>query len=322
MQKVEWPELQLSLSKLAFGCAPVMGRVGRKQALDAMALAYEHGVTHFDVARAYGFGEAERVLGRFIADKRDKTTIATKFGILPARVGRAVRMLKPVVRTARQWVPGLAGAVRKASGAMLTKGYYGLDEAQRSIETSLRELNTEVIDILFVHECSSDDDIQPALVDFLDRLCREGKIRAWGLATHAKDIEQVSQKMGESPKIIQYAWGDQPPHFGATTRRIIHSPISYTSRLYAPDGSLLPWVVSWGKSHDIQAVQLPQLLPALALGSAAIENPDSVILCSMFRRSSVLSNVQALADNETIQELSSSFLRTIRSTGELNTDTR
>src|ERR1019366_5057325 len=97
MQKVEWPELQLSLSKLALRCPPIMGRVGKRQALNAMAMAFERGISHFDLARAYGFGEAERVVGRFIADKRDKVTIATKFGILPAQVSRIVRRLKPAV---------------------------------------------------------------------------------------------------------------------------------------------------------------------------------------------------------------------------------
>ena len=58
-----------------------MGRVGRKKSLYAMEQAYESGVTYYDTARSYGYGEAEKILGYFSKDKRDKIIITTKFGI-------------------------------------------------------------------------------------------------------------------------------------------------------------------------------------------------------------------------------------------------
>ncbi|MFX6040902.1 aldo/keto reductase, partial [Acinetobacter baumannii] len=56
--------------RLGFGCAPMLGRVGRKDSLRALAIAYDNGIRHFDVARSYGFGEAEALLGEFLAGKR------------------------------------------------------------------------------------------------------------------------------------------------------------------------------------------------------------------------------------------------------------
>ena len=70
MKTVPFAASGLGVSRLGFGCAPVMGKVGRRQALDAMACAFELGVTHFDIARSYGFGDAEAVLGEFVRGRR------------------------------------------------------------------------------------------------------------------------------------------------------------------------------------------------------------------------------------------------------------
>jgi len=62
-------------SRLGFGCGGVMGRVGRGQSLRAIAAALDGGITRFDVAPLYGYGEAE-VLGEALADKRDLVVLA------------------------------------------------------------------------------------------------------------------------------------------------------------------------------------------------------------------------------------------------------
>jgi aryl-alcohol dehydrogenase-like predicted oxidoreductase len=47
--------------------------------------AFALGITHFDVARAYGFGRAEGILGKFLRGRRDQVTVATKLGLQPPR---------------------------------------------------------------------------------------------------------------------------------------------------------------------------------------------------------------------------------------------
>ncbi|MGP3534154.1 aldo/keto reductase [Microbacterium sp. RD1] len=47
---------------------------------DAIVAAYEAGVTHFDTAELYGWGENEQVLGCAVAPFRDDVVLATKFG--------------------------------------------------------------------------------------------------------------------------------------------------------------------------------------------------------------------------------------------------
>src|SRR5690606_12288345 len=61
----------LQLSALSFGAWVTFGRqVGRSQARELLALAWDHGINFFDNAEAYANGEAERVMGDVIADLR------------------------------------------------------------------------------------------------------------------------------------------------------------------------------------------------------------------------------------------------------------
>lgn len=61
----------LKLSALSFGAWVTFGnRVGRKEARDLIAYAYDQGINFFDNAETYAAGEAERVMGDVLADLR------------------------------------------------------------------------------------------------------------------------------------------------------------------------------------------------------------------------------------------------------------
>src|ERR1700677_4941488 len=85
-------------SLLGFGCGSVLGRVGRGPSLRAMHAAWDAGITLFDTARSYGYGDAEQVLGEFLRGKRDRAIVATKFGITPQNPGRLKRTAVPIAR--------------------------------------------------------------------------------------------------------------------------------------------------------------------------------------------------------------------------------
>ena len=63
----------------------------RPEMVNIIRTAYEHGVTFFDAAEAYGPFEVERILGEAIVPFRDKVFITSKFGwnIDPAHRGQA-----------------------------------------------------------------------------------------------------------------------------------------------------------------------------------------------------------------------------------------
>lgn len=64
----------------AMGTAMAYGPSDDTESISAIRRAHELGVTHFDTAELYGWGEGERLLGEALAPIRGEVTIATKFG--------------------------------------------------------------------------------------------------------------------------------------------------------------------------------------------------------------------------------------------------
>lgn len=75
-----YPSIKSSV--LGFGCAPIIGARGPKECKKMIRLALELGINHFDLARSYGFGEAEKFVGLMLSKQRDRLVIASKFGIV------------------------------------------------------------------------------------------------------------------------------------------------------------------------------------------------------------------------------------------------
>jgi aryl-alcohol dehydrogenase-like predicted oxidoreductase len=73
------------LSVIGFGCWSSAGYNwtdgDQAESTRAIHAAIDHGITFFDVAPIYGFGQSEQVLGKAIKGKRDKLFIATKVGL-------------------------------------------------------------------------------------------------------------------------------------------------------------------------------------------------------------------------------------------------
>jgi aryl-alcohol dehydrogenase-like predicted oxidoreductase len=54
MRAVALPGTDLRPSRLGFGSAALMARLGRRESIRLLEVAHEAGITHFDTARAYG----------------------------------------------------------------------------------------------------------------------------------------------------------------------------------------------------------------------------------------------------------------------------
>ncbi len=175
-------------SALGFGCGSVMGRVGRSASLRAMGVAWDSGITLFDTARSYGFGEAEAVLGEFLQGKRDRAVVATKYGIPAQRQSSAKRMVVGAVRAAFK-VPGVRGLVRGKGTKSATFGAFSVVGLRESVETSLRELRTDYVDILFLHEATEAVLRDAELIGVLDGLVRSGKVLRVGLYAGADVVD-------------------------------------------------------------------------------------------------------------------------------------
>ncbi len=128
---------------LAYGDADPVGGA------DAIRRAHELGVTLFDTAEMYGWGENERVVGQAVKPFRDEIVIATKFGFT------------------------------------LKDGVYGVDSRPEHIrhvvENSLRFLGTDHIDVLYQHRPDLSvpiEDVAGTVKEFIDA----GVVRYFGLS--------------------------------------------------------------------------------------------------------------------------------------------
>lgn len=163
MQNTRLGQTDLDVSKVALGTWAFGGEWGSFNHDDARATvhrALELGVTLFDTAQAYGFGVAERLLGTALdgAVRREDVVIATKGGL---------RM-------------DGTSLVRDAGPAWLRAG----------VESSLRNLGTDYIDIYQVHW---PDPHTPAeeTATVLEDLVTEGKIRHVGVSNY--DVKQMDE---------------------------------------------------------------------------------------------------------------------------------
>jgi aryl-alcohol dehydrogenase-like predicted oxidoreductase len=167
----------LQVSRIAFGTWQLGGDWGptdESDAITAIRRAADQGVTLFDTAQAYGFGASERLLAKALTGlDRSKLIIATKGGLRPGESG---------------------GVRRDSSPAWLQAG----------IESSLRALNTDYIDLYQVHWPD------PA-VPFADTAETLGKLIADGKIRHAGVSNFDAEQMAEFSAVL-HVESLQPPY--------------------------------------------------------------------------------------------------------------
>ena len=178
----------LRSSVLGFGCASILGAIDGNTAGRAVEIALDVGVTHFDIAPSYGFGEAENWLGRTLLGQRDRVVLATKFGIISTPITRVLNPFKPIVRffwgSLRKTTTVLQPSSKlvrmpnrlHAHVVITPKGM------KQSVERSLQRLRTDRLDWLLLHEPLQSLVEMDDLAAMASTLRSEGKIRAWGLS--------------------------------------------------------------------------------------------------------------------------------------------
>ena len=85
---IRLPESHLACTRFGFGTTSLLGLDSEQDRLALLERAFDLGIRHFDTAPYYGYGEAEKVLGRFLKSRREAVTVTTKFGIQPPAVAR------------------------------------------------------------------------------------------------------------------------------------------------------------------------------------------------------------------------------------------
>lgn len=132
------------------------GPQDEREAIRAIQTAVDLGINWIDTAPFYGWGRGERIVGQAIQGRRDQVFIFTKCGTLRDEQ--------------RQWYESLKPA-----------------SIRREVESSLRNLQIETIDLYQFHDPDPDTPIEESWATVQD-LIAEGKVRYAGLSNHTVDL--------------------------------------------------------------------------------------------------------------------------------------
>lgn len=161
---------RLNLGSMMFG-GPTDEAVSRR-IIDA---AFAQGINFIDTANVYNDGESERVVGRAIAHRRHDWVLATKAG-------------SPTRRDST--LPHNGGSSRK--------------HLLHSVEQSLQRLDTDYIDLFYLHREDHQTPLEET-VSALGDLLRQGKIRYWGLSNHRgwkiAEVVNVARRLNVEPPV-------------------------------------------------------------------------------------------------------------------------
>lgn len=189
MQQILLPGTDLKVSRLGFGTASLHHLFRTKDRHALLGVAFDAGYTHFDTARMYGEGIAERELGRFLLGRRQDVTIASKFGIQPINILEKI----PLLLYAHRAIRVVSNRIWRSKDISRKKSYT-LEAAEKSLTSSLNALQTDWIDIFFVHEpLITDADTLLHLGGWLEKQKKSGRVRFIGLAGNAVNCMAIAK---------------------------------------------------------------------------------------------------------------------------------
>ena len=155
-----WQVSEISFGAWAIGGA--WGNVDDRESIAALHAALDGGVNFFDTADVYGDGHSERLLAKLKKERKENFYIATKAGRrLPTQ--------------------SLAG--------------YNRTNLTSFVERSLKNLETDAIDLLQLHCPSTEVFYAPEVFGILDDLVKAGKLRHYGVSV---------EKVEEALKAIEF----------------------------------------------------------------------------------------------------------------------
>src|SRR5580658_5990837 len=175
-----WKVSDISFGACAIGGA--WGAVDDKDSMAALHSALDAGVNFFDTADVYGDGRSERLLAKLKKERTEKFYSATKAG-----------------RRLREQTP---------------EGY-SRENLTTFIDRSLRNLETETLDLLQLHCPPTQVYYMPEVFEILDDLTKAGKIRYYGVSVEKVEeaIKAIEFPNVQSVQIIFNIFRQRPADF-------------------------------------------------------------------------------------------------------------
>ncbi len=152
MQYNTLPGTNLKVSQICLGTMMFGGQTQESESFSIMEYAFTHGVNFFDTANVYHQGESERIVGKWVKDHRQDVILATK-------------------------VCGQMGTDVNDFGL-------GRRNILSAVDASLKRLDTDYIDVYYMHKPDYQTDIEETL-ETMTGLVKAGKVRYIGVSNFA-----------------------------------------------------------------------------------------------------------------------------------------
>lgn len=163
----------LRVSDICLGTMTFGAQTNEDESIRIIDHAIEKGVNFIDTADAYYNGESERIVGRALKGRREDIVLATK--------------------------------VRFKTGDEVNNNGLNRRHILKNIDASLKNLQTDYIDLYYLHAMDNDVDFEETL-DTMATLVRSGKVRYVGVSNYPawqiSDMLAVADKRSLVPPIV------------------------------------------------------------------------------------------------------------------------
>ncbi|OSI25740.1 hypothetical protein BSZ21_12720 [Bradyrhizobium canariense] len=296
--------------RIGFGCSHITAGFEARANLRLLRLAYDLGVRHFDTAPMYGHGTSEEVLATAFRGERHNISIATKVGIPHGELSSRRQLLRLVATPLRRWTPGLSKLAAKRIYSAPVQTDFSASFIDRSIEKSLAKLKTDYIDLLLLHEVRPQD-VSDELLDKLQKLVRQGKVRRLGVGTSVESMRQI-KAAGLDVQVYQRPWSVRvaDEDLFADRYQIFHGSI--LGAIEAVGDKLRADAPSRKRLQELCRIEIgsPDDIGKVLLLAAIAANPRGLVLFSSRARGRVASYLQFAQSADT--DAAAGVLATLR----------
>ncbi len=172
------------LDKIGIGSSGYGSRINSRNSEIIIKELFSYGINYIDTSPLYGAGEAEKIIGKTYLDRK-QIILATKFGLSFKKKNKFLQLLIPVVRLIYSFP--IINQILKNRKVSHDENPLSPIDIEKSVKSSLKHLNTNYLDILFIHNniyhYLNDSDV----LNYLNELKNKKIIKKIGITTSLKD---------------------------------------------------------------------------------------------------------------------------------------
>ncbi len=163
----------LKVSAMCLGTMMFGDQTDKKEATAIVADAHAKGVNYIDTADVYTKGASEALVGEILASQRHDWVLATKLG--------------------------------NPMSDRVNVGHYSRSWMMQEIDSSMKRLQTDYVDILYLHRDYNGMNLEEPL-RALDAMLRAGKIRYWGVSNfrgwRISEMVSIAKQLGMPGPVV------------------------------------------------------------------------------------------------------------------------